>query len=167
MIFMDDISLPLASAGGVLETVYSNIPWDIILVSYVFIFIDLFYGLIISCIKKEVISHKMLKGLHNKIFVLFVPIIGIVFKAFFIICSLPAEWAGSSTITSMFGVSQLSEFPICFLLCSFVLLMEFISFLENSAKIDPRANKIICFIQHKASKMDKIDDKDIKNLVSK
>lgn len=146
---------------SVLEIIYSSIPWDVILVTYIFIFIDLFYGTVVSTIKKETVSHKMLKGLKHKIFVLFVPVIAIVLKAFFVVCSIPSEWAGSSTLTSIFGVSQLSEFPICFLLCLFVILMEFLSFLETSAKIDKRANNMLRLIQKKTD-----EHKDVKHLIS-
>lgn len=151
-----DLSTPMAAAleqtPGVLSTIYMYIPWGLVFVTYIFVFVDLFYGVTVSYLKREVVSRRMLKGLRNKIFVLFVPIIGICFKAFFVICSLPAEWSGSDALTSVFGVSQLSQFPICFLLCLFVLLMEFLSFLETSAKIDKRAAKLLNLIHKEADK---------------
>lgn len=159
-----DILTPLSDAvaqtPGILESIYMSIPWYAIVIVYTFIFIDYFYGVAVSAIKKEAVSHRMLKGLHKKIFVLFVPIIGILMQLFFVICALPAEWAGTSAITSIFGVSQLKNFPICFLLCLIVMLMEFLSFLETSAKIDERAKRLLRLIQHKGD-----THKDIKELI--
>lgn len=159
-----DTLTPLSDAvsqtPGILETIYMNIPWDAIVLAYTFIFIDYFYGVVVSFIKKEAVSHRMLKGLHKKIFVLFVPIIGILMQLFFIICALPAEWAGTTTITAIFGVTQLKHFPVCFLLCLIVMLMEFLSFLETSAKIDPRAKRLLRLVQHKGD-----SHKDIKELI--
>ena len=159
-----DLATPLADAvaqtPGVLESIYMNIPWDAIVLAYTFIFIDYFYGVVVSMFKKEVISHRMLKGLRKKIFVLFVPIIGILMQLFFIVCALPAEWAGTATINTIFGVSQLKHFPVCFLLCLIVMLMEFLSFLETSAKIDDRAKRLLRLIQHKGD-----SHKDIKELI--
>ena len=81
-------------------------------------------------------------------------------------CEADDEWSGSSTLTGIFGVSQLSQFPACFLLCLFVIIMEFLSFLETSAKIDKRANRILSLIQMKSDKNEDIkhlmvDDEDI------
>lgn len=146
-----DIATPLAAAvnqtPNILETVCFGIPWNIVVITYIMIFVDLFYGIVVSTILGEVISHKVLKGLQNKTFVLFMPIMGIIMKAFFVICSLPAEWSGSSTLVGLFGVSQMSQFPICLLLCLAVMFMEFISFIETSSKIDKRARRLLAIIQ--------------------
>lgn len=160
--------IPLAEQAqegsmNVLESVYSGIPWDVVLITYTLIFFDLFYGVIVSTVLKETVSHKMMKGLKNKIFVLFVPIVGILLKAFFVVCSIPAEWGGG--VAGIFGVSALSHFPICLFLCGFVIFMEFVSFLETSAKIDSRAKKLLGFIHKKAEKVDDVrtlmvDDED-------
>lgn len=128
---------------SIFGTICSSIPWEMIFVAYTFIFIDLFYGIIVSCITKETKSHKMLKGLQNKTFILFIPIIGIIIKAFFITCALPMDWSGTEDIIQFFGVSNLADFPICFLLCSFVIVMELYSILEISAKIDVRAKILL------------------------
>lgn len=154
------LSAAVSEAPGLLESIYMSIPWDAIVFAYTLIFIDYFYGVIVSMIKKEAVSHRMLKGLHKKIFVLFVPVIGILLQLFFIVCHLPAEWAGTVTINSIFGVSQLAHFPICFLLCLIVVLMEFLSFLETSAKIDKRADRLLKLIQHKGD-----THRDIKELI--
>lgn len=148
----EDVATPLAAAvaeqtPGILETICAGVPWDIVMITYTMIFIDLFYGIIVSTALGECISHKILKGLRNKTFVLFIPIIGIIFKMFFVICSLPAEWSGSSAIAGIFGVSQMKHFPVCFLLCLAVMWMEFVSFIETSAKIDKRARKLMGIIQ--------------------
>lgn len=137
-----------------------SIPWGMILVTYIFIFVDLFYGVIVSIIKHEVESHKMLKGLQRKIFVLSVPIIGILFKAFFVLASLPADWSGTQHINDLLGVSALHHFPICFILCAFVLLMEFLSFLETSAKVNKNAYKLISIIQRN------VKDKHVQELLN-
>ena len=128
---------------SIFRTIWSSIPWLMILFTYVAIFIDLFFGVIVSYIKRETRSHKMLRGLQSKIFVLFIPIIGIIIKGFFITCALPAEWNGTESIYQVFGVDNLANFPICFLLCFFVLLMEVYSFIESAAKIDVRAKHIL------------------------
>lgn len=114
-----------------------------ILFTYTVIFIDLFFGIIVAYITQKTQSHKMLKGIQNKIFVLFIPIIGILIKGFFITCSLPAEWTGTENIYQVFGVDTLANFPICFLLCSFVIIMEVYSFIESAAKIDVRAKHVL------------------------
>lgn len=146
-----DIATPLAAAvnqtPNILETVCLGIPWDIVVITYIMIFVDLFYGIIVSTILGEVVSHKVLKGLRNKTFVLFIPIMGIIMKMFFVICSLPTEWSGSSTLVGLFGVSQMSQFPACFLLCLAVMFMEFVSFIETSSRIDKRAKKLLSIIQ--------------------
>lgn len=129
-----------------------RVPWAIILIAYVVIFIDLFYGLIISAICRETKSHKMLKGLQSKMFVLSIPIIGVVIKAFFICCSLPLTWSGTENINQLLGIDTLSNFPICFLLCGFVILMEIYSMLESSAKIDVRAKHILAKFNKEAKK---------------
>lgn len=151
---------------GVLESIYLGIPWDIVLITYILIFFDLFYGVVVSSILKETVSHKMLKGLKNKIFVLFVPVIGILLKAFFVVCSIPAEWSGNSVITGIFGVSVLSQFPICLFLCGFVIFMETVSFLETSSKIDRRAKRLLGLIKRRTDKVEDvkklmIDDDDV------
>lgn len=170
-----DLATPLAAASAqtpnVLETIYMGIPWDIVTITYVMIFVDLFYGIIVSTVLGEVISHKILKGLRSKTFVLFVPIIGIIMKMFFVVCSLPAEWSGSSALVGLFGVSQMAQFPICFLLCLIVMFMEFISFIETSARIDKRAKRLLGVIQrnvkdkapvkHKKDIEGMFDDEDI------
>lgn len=146
-----DIATPLAAAAAqtpnVLETICMGIPWDIVMITYIMIFVDLFYGIIVSTVLGEVISHKILKGLRNKTFVLFIPIMGIIMKMFFVVCSLPAEWGGSSTLVGLFGVSQMAQFPVCFLLCLAVIFMEFVSFIETSARIDKRAGRILGVIR--------------------
>ena len=156
-----DIATPLANAvsgnPGVVETIFLSIPWAVVSLTYIFIFADMFYGFVVSLILREARSHKMLKGLYSKMFVLFAPIFGIILKAFFVVCSLPSGWVATKTLTDMFGVSVLSEFPICFLICAFVLLMEFVSFIETSAKIDKRARKLLKVIQRSAE--DKVPEK--------
>lgn len=151
---LHDLATPLAGAieasPNVFETIFLSIPWTIVSLTYIFVFLDMFYGLAVSTILKETKSHKMFKGLYSKMFVLFAPIFGIVLKAFFVVCSLPAGWVGTDKLTDMFGVSVLSEFPVCFLICAFVILMEFVSFIETSAKIDKRAKKLLRFIQREA-----------------
>lgn len=163
---MGEELVPLAAAAaqtpGVMETMYGHIPWDAILITYFMIFFDLFYGVLVSTVKQEPVSHKMLKGLQNKLFVLFVPVAGVIIKTFFVICSLPAEWSGTNTLVSLFGVSRLSDFPICFLLCLFVILMEFLSFLENSAKISKRAKRLLNVIQRNVDSK----NENVKHLIS-
>lgn len=148
---LQDIATPLASAvtntPSILETICMGIPWDIVMITYVMIFADLFYGIIVSTVLGEVVSHKILKGLRNKTFVLFIPIMGIIMKMFFVICSIPAEWSGSSVLIGLFGVSQMAQFPICFLLCLAVIFMEFVSFIETSSRIDKRAGKLLQIIK--------------------
>lgn len=148
---LHDLATPLATAAAqtpnVLETICMGVPWDIVMITYIMVFVDLFYGIIVSMILGETMSHKIFKGLRNKTFILFIPIIGIIIKAFFVVCSLPTEWSGSSVLVSLFGVSQMAQFPICFLLCLAVMFMEFVSFVETSAKIDRRANKLLQIIK--------------------
>ena len=131
---------------NVFELIFLGIPWNMVAITYIFIFMDMFYGFVVSIIMKETKSHKMFKGLVNKIFILFAPIFGIILKAFFIVCSLPAGWVGTDMLTNAFGVSVLSELPICFFICLFVVFMEFISFIETSAKFDKRARKLLRII---------------------
>ena len=57
--------------------VYESIPWGMIFFVYTFIFIDLFYGILVAWITGDTKSHKMLIGIRNKIFVMFIPICGI------------------------------------------------------------------------------------------
>lgn len=149
-----DIVTPLAETiaenPGVIETIFLSIPWTIVSLTYIVVFFDMFYGLAVSTILKETKSHKMLKGLYSKMFVLFAPIFAIILKIFFVVSSLPAGWVGTDLLTDTFGVSVLSEFPICFLICGWVILMEFVSFVETSAKIDKRAKKLLSIVQREA-----------------
>lgn len=143
-----------------IELIFNSIPWGMILVTYILIFVDLFYGVLVSVIRHEVESHKMLKGLERKLFVLSVPIIGILFKAFFVLASLPVDWTGTQQINDILGVSVLHEFPICFILCTFVCLMEMLSFLETSSKVNKHAKKVVNIIQRN------VKNKDVKELIS-
>ena len=141
--------------NSVIYSLLTSIPWGIIFIAYCFTFLDLFYGVLVSFLLREPESHKMLKGLQRKTFVLFVPMFGVLLKAFFVLAGLPAEWSGTETINNFLGVSAISEFPVCFLLCSFVILMEIYSILEVSAKFDPRAQKIHGFFnKHVQEKID-------------
>lgn len=126
-----------------LEAIYNCVPWLAIFVTYICIFVDLFYGVLIAYILGDPRSHIMLKGLKSKVFVLFVPVLAIIIKAFFIVCELPAGWSGTDNVHQVLGVVQLSDFPICFFLCLFVIIMEIYSFLENSAKINHFAATIL------------------------
>lgn len=129
--------------------VFSNIPWSIIFVTYILIFLDLFYGVLVSFILKEPESHKMLKGLQRKTFVLFVPLFGLIIKSFFVLTELPSEWSGTETVTGILGVASVADFPVCFLLCLFIMIMEIYSMLESSAKLDGRAQKLLAFFNKK------------------
>lgn len=154
------------SFSEILLAVYVSIPWAIIMLTYTFIFIDYFYGIIVSIIIKEATSRKMVKGLQKKVFVLFVPVLGILAKAFFVLCDFPRTWAATSQINDFLGVVNLADFPICLLFCIAIIFMECYSFLENSAKIDPRARNILAHFNHQlAEKLKKHhieleDDKD-------
>lgn len=134
---------------SIIAYVINSIPWGTIILAYIVIFLDLFYGVLVSVIMHDVESHKMLKGLQRKTFVLFVPLFGVVIKAFLILADLPSEWSGSEAINSFLGVAAISDFPICFLLCVFIILMEVYSMLESSAKIDGRAQKLLAFFNKK------------------
>lgn len=135
-----------------LYAVYNFIPWNAIFITYICIFVDLFYGVAISCALHDPTSHKMLKGLQHKLFVLFVPVIAVIIQAFFVVCELPATWTGTEQIHQVLGVVVLSDFPICLLLCLFVILMEVYSFLENSAKINDFALKILKYFNRDLAK---------------
>lgn len=126
-----------------LEALYTSVPWDLIFLTYICIFVDLFYGVFISWLVGDPTSRKMRKGLQSKMFVIFVPIMAIIIQAFFIFCQLPSEWAATGQIHQILGVVQLSDFPICILLCLFVILMELYSFLESSAKVNDFALKLL------------------------
>lgn len=153
--------------GEVLLAVYVSIPWMVIFVTYTFIFIDYFYGILVSVIIKEAESRKMIKGLQKKVFVIFVPILGIFAKALFVLCDLPKNWSITSQINDALGVVSLSDFPICLFFCVAIIIMECYSFLENSAKIDKRARKILAHFNHKMAEelkkhhIDEEDDFDI------
>ena len=87
---------------------------------FLFIILDVFSGLAAAYARREVESPKLRQGLWHKV--------GYVFVLF---CSIVIEWAMSKGMDLGFNI------PLVMPICVWISLMEIVSTLENSAKINP------------------------------
>ena len=87
---------------------------------FLFIILDVFSGLAAAYARREVESPKLRQGLWHKV--------GYVFVLF---CSITIEWAMNNGMDLGFSL------PLVMPICVWISLMEIVSTLENSAKINP------------------------------
>ena len=92
---------------------------------FLFIVLDVFSGLAAAYARREVESPKLRQGLWHKV--------GYVFVLF---CSIVIEWAMNNGMNLGFNL------PLVMPICVWISLMEIVSTLENSAKINPDLAKI-------------------------
>lgn len=119
-----------------------------------FIVLDLISGVAAAYARKEVESPKLRQGLWHKA--------GYVFVLF---CSIVVEWAMNNGMDLGFSL------PLVVPICVWISLMEIVSILENSAKINPDLSNIPGFERlkqvenekrepkHKAKAHDNVEDK--------
>ena len=92
---------------------------------FLFIILDLISGVAAAYARREVESPKLREGLWHKsgyIFVLF--------------CSILVEWAMNEGMDLGFNL------PLVMPICVWISLMEVVSILENSAKINPELSNV-------------------------
>ena len=87
---------------------------------FLFIILDVFSGLAAAYARREVESPKLRQGLWHKV--------GYIFVLF---CSIVVEWAMNN------GMDLGFDLPLVMPICVWISLMEIVSTLENSAKINP------------------------------
>lgn len=87
---------------------------------FLFIILDMISGVAAAYARKEVESPKLRQGLWHKA--------GYVFVLF---CSIVIEWAMNNGMDLGFNL------PLVVPICAWISLMEIVSTLENSAKINP------------------------------
>ena len=92
---------------------------------FLFIILDVFSGLAAAYARREVESPKLRQGLWHKV--------GYIFVLF---CSIVIEWAMNNGMDLGFNL------PLVMPICVWISLMEIVSTLENSAKINPDLAKI-------------------------
>ena len=92
---------------------------------FLFIVLDVGSGIAAAYARREVESPKLREGLWHKV--------GYVFVLF---CSIIIEWAMNNGMDLGFNL------PLVVPICAWISLMEIVSTLENSAKINPDLAKI-------------------------
>ena len=92
---------------------------------FLFIILDVFSGLAAAYARREVESPKLRQGLWHKV--------GYIFVLF---CSIVVEWAMNN------GMDLGFDLPLVMPICAWISLMEIVSTLENSARINPNLANI-------------------------
>lgn len=91
----------------------------------IFIVLDIISGLAAAYARKEVESPKLRQGLWHKVGYLFV-----------VFCAIAIEWAMTQGMNLGFNL------PLVMPICIWISLMEVVSTLENSAKINPDLSNV-------------------------
>ena len=92
---------------------------------FLFIILDLISGVAAAYARKEVESPKLRQGLWHKMEYIFV-----------LFCSILVEWAMNEGMDLGFSL------PLVMPICVWISLMEIVSILENSAKINPDLSNV-------------------------
>lgn len=92
---------------------------------FLFIILDVISGVAAAYARREIESPKLRQGLWHKV--------GYVFVLF---CSIVIEWAMNNGMDLGFNL------PLVVPICAWISLMEIVSTLENSAKINPDLSNI-------------------------
>lgn len=132
------------------DVMAAGIPWGAVIFASLLIMVDYFTGIVVAAIRKELTSCKMREGLLRKLLLFLALIMGVLLKGFFLFADLP------HTVTDVFGLGQVmdwfetesvAEMPVCLFVCTAICLMEVFSVVENIARVNERAAKLLSHFQ--------------------
>lgn len=132
------------------ESILEEIPWQAVGLATLLIIVDYFFGIIAAAIKKELTSSKMREGLLHKVGLFLVLIAGVIIKYFFLLVQIPeavVDIFGLGLVIDFFHVETIVEIPVCAFVCTAIAFMESFSILENFAKINTHAAKLLSRFQ--------------------
>lgn len=121
----------------ILWSVYEGIPWEAVAFALIFTWLDLIIMLGIAVYQRNLRSNLWKQGVKDKLIISSLVAYGIVLKAFFVIVEIPGD------TLAIAGVANVSDLPICLWVCCLVCLMEVYSTLENFAKVNPVAARLL------------------------
>lgn len=136
--------------GQIRDIIVTGIPWGAVIFASLLIMVDYFTGIVVAAIQKTLTSSEMREGLLRKLLLFLALIMGVLLKGFFLFADLP------HTVTDVFGLGQVmdwfetesvAEMPVCLFVCTAICLMEVFSIIENVAKVNERAAKLLSRFQ--------------------
>lgn len=122
---------------SLLDTIYAGIPWPIVCFALLLTWTDLVVMLGIAWHQRTLSSAKWKKGIKDKCLMSGLIAYSILLKAFFVVVEIPAD------TMALAGMADVSDIPICAIICGLICLMEIYSTLENFAQVNPIAKRIL------------------------
>lgn len=130
--------------------IVEGIPWGAVIFASLLIMLDYFVGVIVAAIRKELTSSEMRDGLLRKLLLFLALIMGVILKGFFLFANLPHSMVdifGLGQFMTWAEVESVAEIPICLFVCTAITLMETYSIIENIAKVNAPAAKLLSHFQ--------------------
>lgn len=140
----------LMDVSYVRDVIVTGIPWGAVIFASLLIMVDYFTGIVVAALQRTLTSSEMREGLLRKLLLFLALIMGVLLKGFFLFADLP------HTVTDVFGLGQVmdwfetesvAEMPVCLFVCTAICLMEVFSIVENVAKVNSGAARLLSHFQ--------------------